>query len=484
MYKTVGTYLFFLLFGLSAQSQTSYSIEDLLLLYTRNALSIQNNYAQYQIDSLTQANNQNRYKIQSDLSFSLPYSKSIETITQPDGFDKLLETNNISPNAKLSLRKKTVFSGGDLSFSSSYNGYADFISGNRQYGANWFNIQYSQGIFGFNEYKYDVQKIRLQQEKDHLTLLYSNLEEMTDFVKLVFQYYIDIQLLEENNKNIETNQELLKKKQILSRHGKALAADTLNIYLLLTKLQISNNDLEAKKMLVESKIKYHAAVSGEFEVSVSDIPLMLHLEQNRLFERYLQYTLQKDADLEIFELESDIVRTRKNTGITTSISLGAGLNSKAEDYMYNLMNGRPTDRENISLNLTLPISGWNSQKNKKKIASLKKEIYLREQENNREEANFWAQETIVRYKQALSLIELANKNLEASRELERILIKNIETGQSDYIALYQLYTDNQTVLLGKYNAIRDIYILKYNLIKETFFDFENNISLDNYSAKK
>ena len=479
MYKILGTFVSLLLFGLSVQAQTSYSIEDLLLLYVRNGLPLKNNYTQYRIDSLNQVNSRNKYKIQSDLSFSLPYTKVIDPVRQPDGSSKLLQTNYISPMAQLSLRKKIVFLGGDLAFFSSLNGYADFIKGNRQYGFNWFNLQYSQDIFGFNEYKYEIRKIKLQQEKDKRTLLHGNLEEITNFVELIFQYYIGLQLLEENRKNIEKNEELLKKKRILSKHDKALAADTLNIYLLLNKLQIRKHDLEAKKMLAEGKLKYKAALSEEFEVNVSNTPLMLHLEQNILNERYLTYTLQKDADLEIFEMESDIARSRKNTGIRTAVSLGAGLNSKAEDYMYNLINGRPTDKENISFNLTLPVSGWYSQKNRKTIASLKKEMYLREQEKNTQEACFWAQDVMIKYTQALSLIELANKNLEASRELERILIKNIENGKSDYIALYQLYTDNQTILLEKYNAIRDIYILKYDLMKKTFFDFENNVSLDN-----
>lgn len=482
MNKAIGIYLSFLLFSLSVQAQPSYSIEDLLLLYSHNGLNIKNNYAQYQIDSLTQVNNRNKYKIQSDLSFSLPFTKSIESITQPDGSNKLWETNYISPMAKLSLRKKVAFLGGDLAFFSSLSGYADFVNGNKQYGLNWFNLQYSQNLFGFNEYKYEIRKIKLEQEKDKRTLLYFNLEDITNFVELIFQYYIGVQLLEENNKNIEKNRELLKKKRTLSKHDKALAADTLNIYLLLNKFQIKKNDLEAKKRLAENKIKQNAVFSGEFEVSVSDTPLILHLEQNILTERYLRYSLQRNADLEIFELNSDIARNRKNKGITAALSLGAGLNSKAEDDMRNLIEGRPADKENISLSITVPISGWNSQKNKNKIASLKKEIYLREQEDNRQEANFWAQDIIVRYKQSLSLIELANNNLEASRELERILIKNIETGKNDYIALYQLYTDNQIVLLEKYNAIRDIYILKYDIMKKTFFDFEKNIPLpDNYN---
>ncbi|MDR0364311.1 MAG: TolC family protein [Bacteroidales bacterium] len=480
MYKIIGANLFFLLFGLLAQGQTTYTVEDLLLLYARNTFNIKNNYAQYQIDSLTQANNQNKYKLQSDFSFSLPFAKSIESIMQPDGSNRLLETNSISPTVQISLRKKMVFLGGDLSFSSSLNGYVDFITGNKQYGSNWFNIQYSQNIFEFNEYKYDVRRIQLQREQDKLTLLYSDLEEITDFVYLIFQYYIDVQALEENNKNIETNQELLKKNRTLLKHGKALASDTLNVYLFLTKLQISNNELESKKMLAENKIRYHAILSGQFEVEVSDVPLMLHLDINKLTERYLKYTLQKDDDLRIFELDSDIVRNRKNRGISVALRLGAGLNSKADDYIYNLFEGRPADKENISLNLTLPMTGWNSQKNKKKIASLNKEIYLREQENNKQEAAFWAQDVIIRYKQALSLIELANKNLEAARELERILIKNIENGKSDYIALYQLYSDNHAVLLEKCNAIRDIYILKYDLIKKTLFDFENESSLINF----
>jgi outer membrane protein TolC len=480
MYKAIGTCLSFLLFGLSVQSQTSYSVEDLLLLYGRNGLSIKNNYAQYQIDSLTQINNRNKYRIQSDISFSLPFTKSIDPVTQPDGSSKLLQTNYISPMAQLSLRKKVVFSGGDLAFFSSLNGYTNFINGNGQYGLNWFNLQYSQDIFGFNEYKYEFRKIKLQQEKDRQTLLYSNLEEITEFVELIFQYYIGQQLLEENRKNIEQNRELLKKQRTLLRNGKALAADTLNIYLLLNKLQIKNNELEAKKRFAESKIKHKAVFSGKFEVSVSNTPLILNLDTNVLSDKYLKYTLQKDADLEIFELESEIARSRKNTGIKTAVSLGAGLNSKAENNMRYLVEGRPADKENLALSLTLPISGWNSQKNRKKIASLKKEIYLREQENNKQEAILWAQDIIVKYKQSLFLIELANSNLEASSELERILIKNIENGKSDYIALYQLYTDNQIILLEKYNAIRDIYILKYDLIKKVFFDFEKNISLHHY----
>ena len=477
MYKTIGTYLSFLLFGLSIQAQTSYSVEDLLLLYSRTGLDIKNNYAQYQIDSLTQVNNRNKYKIQSSLSFSFPYNKAITPVMQPDGSNKLLQTNYISPMAQLSLRKKIAFLGGDLAFFSSLNGYADFINGNRQYGLNWFNLQYSQDFFGFNEYKYEIRKIKLQQEKDKQILLYSNLEKITDFLDLIFEYYTGIQLLEENNKNIEQNRELLKKKRILSKHDKALATDTLHIYLLLNRLQIRNNDLEAKKQLAESKIKYKAIINEEFEVHVNNTPLILHLEQNVLVERYLKYTLQKNADLEIFELESEIARSRKNTGIRTAISLGAGLNSKAEDYMRYLIEGRPADKENIALNLTLPISGWNSHKNSKKIASLKKEIYLREQENKEQDAILWAQEIIIKYKQLLSLIELANENLEASRELERVLLKNIETGKSDYISLYQLYADKQSALSEKCNALRDIYVLKYDLLKKTFFDFENNIPL-------
>jgi outer membrane protein TolC len=478
MYKTIGIYLSFLLFGLSVQAQTTYSIEDLLLLYNHNGLNIKNNHAQYKIDSLTQVNNRNKYKIQSDLSFSIPFSKSISPVPQPDGSDKFLETNYISPLAKLSLRKKIVFLGGDLAFFSNFDGYVNFVNGDRQYGFTWFNLQYSQDLFGFNEYKYAVKKIKLEQEKEKRTLLASNLEDITDFVELIFQYYINIQLLEENSKNIKKNRELLKNKRTLSKHGKVLAADTLNIYLLLNKLQITNNDLEAKTHLVENKIKHKVAISGKFEIRVSGTPLMLNLEQGVLAERYLRYSLQRDANLDIFELNSDIARSRKNTGITATVSLGAGLNSKAEEQMRNLIEGRPADKENISLSLTLPISGWNSQKNRKKIALLKKEIYLREQEDNAQEAIFWAQEIIVKYEQAGLLIELANKNLEASRELERILIKNIENGQSDYIALYQLYTDNQIILQEKCNAIRDIYILKYDLIKKTFFDFETNTPLE------
>ena len=477
MYKTVGTYLFFLLFGLSLQAQTVYSIDEMINFYTRNGYNIKNNCAQYQIDSLTQANNQNTFGLQSDLSFSLPYVKSIQSVTQPDGSSRLIEINYISPLAQLALRKKMIFLGGELALFSSLNGYADFINNSRQYGLSWFNLQYSQDIFGFNEYKYELKRIRLQQEKDRQTLLYSNQEDITGFVELIFQYYTNRQLLVENNKNIEKNQELLKKKRTLSKYGKALTSDTLSIYLLLNKLQIQHNDLEAKKLLAQSRIKQRALLNREFEMNVSNSPLILILDQNALSERYLKYTLQKNADLEMFELDSEIARSRKNTGVKAAVSLGMGLNSKAEDYMRNLIEGRPADKENISVSLTVPITGWESQRNRRKIAALNREIYLREQENNRQEAAFWAQDIMLRYKQSLSLIELANKNLEASRELERILLKNIESGKSDYVALYQLYVDNQSILSDKYNAIRDIYILKYNLIQTTFFDFEKNISL-------
>ena len=476
--------LFFLLFGFSIQAQTSYSIDDLLALYTHYGYDIKNNYAQYQIDSLHQANNRNKYKLQADLSFSIPYTKSIDPVMQPDGTNKLIETNYISPLARLSLRQRVAFMGGDLVFFSSLNGYADFINGNRQYGLNWFNLQYVQNIFDFNEYKYELRKIKLQQEKDKQTLLYFNSEDITNFVELVFQYYINRQLLAENSKNIEKNQELLKKKRTLLKYGKALASDTLNIYLLLNKLQVKNEELEAKKQFAENRIKYKTIIDKDLEVNISENPLPLNLARSVLSERYLKYTLQKNADLELFELDSEIARSRRNTGITAAVSLGAGLNSKADDYIYNLTEGRPSDKENIALTLTVPISGWYSQKNRKKIASLHKEIYLREQENNTQEADLWAQDIIVKYRQSLSLIELANKNLEASRELERILLKNIENGKNDYIALYQLYADNQAFLSEKYNALRDIYVLKYDLIKKTFFDFENNISLDNYKTAK
>jgi len=95
---------------------------------------------QFKIKQLTYLNRLQKYKIGSKLDVSLPYSKSIESILQPDGNLLYSQREFLNPIVTTSVFKKIPFTGGEIGLSSSLGYFQNFLQSNRQFTANWLNL--------------------------------------------------------------------------------------------------------------------------------------------------------------------------------------------------------------------------------------------------------------------------------------------------------------------------------------------------------
>ncbi len=478
----IGVFKLFLSFWTiicNAQSQSdTLTVEQIIESYRISGRNLSIINSRYAIDSIRFINNLNSFKVKSSVGLSIPYIKAIESIVQPDGSNRLIERNFLSPTLDLNMSKKIKATGGEVSLSYSLNNFTDYVSKNKQFSMNWINFRYSQNLLGFNENKFEFKITKAKQEEASIAVLIQREREILSFLRNLFKLHIN--QVKENQilANIKKTEYLLDKNKKLVQFGQALPQDTIFYSNTLFKLKISLMKLKEDYTIDFSELQYSLNRDVNFNLRTEITPPILVLDSSLLYNRYIQFTKNIDHLSNKLEIDSELEKAKRNRGIDISLDIGAGVNSKGDDYVYELFQNKPSNRQNISVGLRVPITGWSEYRNKKVIAEANYQNYLKKEEDEIFDAKIWVLNIMSRYKQAKTLWELSVNNIIQLSELENIIIKDISLGKSDLTKLNQLFLDKETATEAKCNAVRDIYLIKQECIVKTLYDTEYNTPIE------
>ncbi|MEZ5046159.1 MAG: TolC family protein [Chitinophagaceae bacterium] len=412
---------------------------------------------------------QNKWKPNVKFDAVLPYSKSIESVISGDGNVNFVKRNYLNPLLSVSASKKIPFTGGEIAVTGSLGLFQNFINSNRQYNANWFNIYISQPLFAYNNMKAERIKEKLSLGIDSIQYYLNKELKLKKMVETILEYEIGKQKIKYNEVQIEQANRLLQRMKILLLNGRALADDTLLISYNLNKIKFENEELiesiRTKQEFLSSQLQH---IYNYSLCELATLPV-LKLDTTQLKQQYMKYGFQKELILDSFEVFENEKKMKKAHGINTSISAGIGANNSSSTF--NQLYNTPSQRQNISLNTSIPITGWQSYRYNVEIASIEQQNFQRSKQDIDQQVTLWVKQTYNQYNYYIKSYQLSIKKLSNMETLAKSVYKRYELGKVLYTDYNIVLNEMNTVQNELLDIIKQVLILRFEIRTKTLFDY-------------
>lgn len=458
----------FLLIEFSLFAQTCKTIEQIIhecigvntdLVILKEKQKIQSKLYQNQLD---------KWKPNAKVDVTLPYSNSIESVLSGDGNVNYVKRNYVNPLLTISSSKKIVKTGGEIGITGSIGLFQNFINNNKQFNANWFNIYISQPLFSYNTFKYDQYKQRLLISVDSINYFRNKEVKISKIITLLLDYEIANQSKQYNQERIKQAQYTLTKAKTLFVNGRALADDTLMLSYSLSKLIFENEklqeQLQIKKQALEIQLqkKYTYTLCNLNEIQI------LKLDTADLKQRYIQYSFQKELILDSFEVYENIQKMKRAHGINTSLSVGVGANQSSTTF--NQIYSTPSQRQNISINTSIPITGWQLYKRNSEIALMEEKNYRRTKQDIEQNATQWVSEIYSAYTSLIKSYALTKQNINYLETLSNSFYKRYEMGKIPYTEYSNILNEIKTSQQNLLDINKQLYQIRFTIRERTLYD--------------
>lgn len=444
-------------------------INDLISLFENNNYEIKIAKNTLKKNELTLKNIFADYKFKTGFSINVPTSNSIEGIVQPDGSYNYYQRNYLNPYFEIETLKKIVATGGEIKFRNSLGFYENLRDGNRDFNSNWFSFSVSQPLFKFNEYKFQIQQAKIINRLALIKYKQKCEQIKGTFIMLAYDYQILKQNFNALELSITKANELLNNSRNLYANGRALRFDTLKAFSLLKGFEIDKLKLEEE--INTTKEKLGVALGLDYKFTLCDFADIceLKIDSIDLCNRYKKYLFDEPLALDSFNLANDINRANTASGINFLLIGGVGLNKSSDDL--NSLFTVPSQRQNIGITFSIPITGWNSVRSKKEIALLSYNDYELARYNQVTEVKIWSNSVISSYKRLLLLIQLLKSNTESLQNMSDLMSSRIEVGKLSISDYKQFLIDLSNSQMEYFKAIKSITELRFVLREKCLYDF-------------
>lgn len=415
------------------------------------------------------------YNMEPTLSFDFSgpsYTHSISPITQPDGTIKYHDINGLTFTPSLSFSLPVLFSGGTLSIQQNLDFYQTRNAGmtNKNYSVNLYNVSFSQPLNFFKSYKWQKVVAKTSLSVQQLEVIEQNVAIKQDVVKLFFNILSANDQIKTYAFEKKSLNDLLMQYNNLYKQHKVIQTDVQDIDIKI--LQIENNIESSKNDLKEAEMKLNTYLRGRINVNNVHMvcPVILYIQ----IDDSLAFRLLNEKQ-EIYEKamkashESSIAQAKSQRGITASLNLGIGMNSSSDKFSY--LWTRKVSNQNLSLSISVPISGWKEKNNQYKIEQLKYKLDSEKNLNNNIEEQIELKSDIQELKNnqkmydfLLKKSDLIQKKLQIQQDLfkeNKILFDELERTLDSY---YQVKNDI-------ISTIGNSYAIYYSIENLLLYDF-------------
>lgn len=424
----------------------------------------------FKVKHLTYQNGLAAYRISSKIDLSVPYSKSIESVLQPDGNSIYTQREYLSPIYTFTTFKKIPLTGGTIGVSSIVGYFQNFIDNSQQFNANWYNIYINQPFWAFNEYRYDKKLKKLTLCADSVQYYKDKEAKLEEFITKA----IDYEILKLRIKNIEldisNNQNAIEKVKLLFENGKALSIDTLILSNNIEQLYLQKEQLKKEQTIKKADLDHSLNQQYDFAICNLDELTPYSIDSALLFERYLQYNNQSELLINAFVIAENIKRANLAHGVVSSISIGNGINQTATTF--NPLFNNPAQKQNISLALTVPLTGWQTYKRNKEISQLQRQAF----EMNKAELIFlageWTIQQLSNYLFLFKFYQFYKDRLIGLEEVNKVTLIKMLSGRTSANEYFVTQLSINATKLELLNITKQIQLFRFQLRVKTLYDFE------------
>ena len=413
------------------------------------------------------------------LDATLPsYSNAINRLTNDQGEDIFVQTNQSRLQGDLSLNQNLAFTGGTLSLRSQVERVDLFANDATRFAVIPFSINYRQNSIFYNEFKWiqriepliyeeakrdfieGMEDISLNTTRRYFALLkaqvqskiaqsnFSNQDTLFQISRGRFKMgqiaendLLQIELSVLNSKNeVTTNQiDIKRTSQNLSRY---LDLETENL-LLNTPKELSTFTVTVEKALEEAKSNRKAVI--EFR------------------RRRLQ------AEQDVAEVRGNNrlrLRLEANFGVSQQ---GAVFNDLFQDY---------NQQQSVSVSVGIPILDWGVSKSRRKLVEANKDLVNTNVEQDEQEFEQEIYLHTLNWQNQRSFLEIAKKAQEIALKRYEITKKRFILGKITITDLNIALQEKDRAALTYLNSLEKFWTDYYTLRRLTLYDFIKNEKIE------
>lgn len=475
--KNLSISLFFLcLSWTSLSGQSSYSLEDIIMMGQTRAIASRNAETRKTTSYWEWRSFQSSLKPQISLNGRLPsLSRISQEVRQPDGGIQFLPIFQSNIYSELSLSQPIAATGATVFISSGIQRVDDFSQETILYNASPMQIGFVQPIFQFNPLKWDkkIEPLRYQESQQTFLAEMENIAvNSLDLFFMQMLAQIDYQIALINLHNTDTIYAITEEKYEM---GKASLNDLLQLKLEKLKaaksLAIAEQDMETAGLQLGSYISFPNAQSLQLNLP-EELPILAISQEEALAQARQNLPNAIAFKRRALEAEMGIAEAKGATGFSANLVGSVGFNQSGKAFGEAYQN--PSQQQVISLEFSLPIVDWGRAKSQIETATANRQLVqyeIKQDSINLEQVLLTELTLLRRYADQVAL----------NKEVDELAQMRYKIAQDRFLINKLSITDLSIALQEKDQAKRDYvqslwnYWRSYYRIRElTLYDFKSN----------
>lgn len=403
------------------------------------------------------------------------YSNSIRRLTNDNGQDIFVRSNQASYEGTISLNQNLAFTGGTFSLASTLE-RIDVFGANESTGFSVvpFSIRYNQNSLFYNEFKWNKKIEPLVYEEAKREFI----ETMEDISLNASRRYFA--LLKAQMQNKIAKQNLLNQDTLFQiskgrfKIGKIAENDLL---------QIELSVLNSRNNLVTNEIELKRAsqnLARYLELDTENLMLSIP-EDLTTFDVSIEKALTeaKDNRKEVLafrrrrlEAEQQVAQVKGSNRLQVSLNANFGISQQGP--IFNDLFQDYNQQQNVSLRVGIPLVDWGVSKSRRKLAEADLDLV---KNNIDQEKEAFEQEILLHtlnWKNQRNFLETAKKAQEIAVKRYEITKKRFILGKITITDLNLALAEKDSSVLSYLNSLEKFWVDYYILRKLTLYDFRTN----------
>jgi outer membrane protein TolC len=399
------------------------------------------------------------------------YTQSYIAVTQPDGSIVYRPVDQVTPSLNVGLQQPIQWTGGLISANTSMSFIKDYYLNYKQWSGTVLNIQLSQPLFSFNQYKWNrkIQPFVYEESRR------SYVEQQEFISREVTSRFFDVLQAQINAQiarfNLANNDTIYKIEQGRYNIGTTSQDKLLQVelQLLRSRQDVAKANLDIQTSSLQLRTFIGLKDGEDFQLIMPEaIP-----QFSITIDEAMTYAKMNRSDFIAFErrrleAERNVAQAKANR-FSTSLNVAYGLNNSA--LMASDVYVNPQKQQAVNVSFFIPIVNWGRNHAMMQTAYANKKLndYVIAQD----EINF--EQTIItqvsQFEMLRLQIEITKKSDEVAQERYNVAQNRYLIGKIDITNLNIALTEKDAAKRAYIDALKSFWTAYYDLRRLTLYDF-------------
>ena len=478
MKKIIILFCFFLTF--TTYSQKQISLKEAISIAQKNSPDYKTLLNQNQASYWRFRNYKASFLPQLRLDATLPqYSNSVNRITNDNGQDIFVRSNQSRIDANLSLNQNIALTGGTVSFSTQVE-RVDVFGDNAATGFAVvpFSINYRQNSLFYNEFKWNKKIEPLLYEEAKREFI-ENMEQISLNTSRRYFALLKAQVQSKIAKSNLSNQDtLFQISKGRFKMGKIAENDLLQIELsvLNSRNGLTTNEIDLKRA-TQNLTRYLSLGTESIELNT---PKKLSTFTVTVKKALEEAKSNRKAVIEFrrkrLQAEKDVAEVKGNNRLQLRLNANFGISQQGN--VFNDLFQDYNQQQNVTLSLGIPILDWGVSKSRRKLVEANKDLINTNVEQNEQEFEQEIYLHVLNWQNQRNFLETAEKAQEIAIRRYDITKKRFVLGKITITDLNLALQEKDRSVLQYLNSLEKFWVDYYTLRRLTLYDFIENKKIE------